>query len=294
MVLSSILNIPVPQLLSGITGVSDITPVNLGPQILYRKCPESEHSTNPVGNLWSHSIIKRGVKLFIHSETSMINYKLWPEIENDIDSFKTRWHKQCDRDRSPWWNEQLLSKWREVCAGDRRFQLSRHAGWCTIRHRKKVPGGTAIFHVDELLGETTVSENLFQVTNIILHIGTCNFDPARTNKVDTIYIESVECIHNVQIKYAGADIMILGVLPRAHRAGRKNDKLNGEIIELNRNLSLLEKEVSYIMYADHDLSFVENCIVRQNLNHQTDKTGMHINEKGSQALSEYLPNVIVE
>ena len=84
---------------------------------------------------------------------------------------------------------------------------------------KQVRGGTAIFDVDELLAESTVPAS--RVTNVILHVGTCDFDPAQTNKIDTIYTEYVECIHNIQLKYPGADIIISGVLSRAPRVGRK-------------------------------------------------------------------------
>ena len=48
------------------------------------------------------------------------------------------------------------------------------------------------------------------------------------------------------------------------------------------------------MFVAHDLSFVEKGMVRQNLYRQTDKTGVHINKRGSQALSENLVNAIVE
>ena len=157
---------------------------------------------------------------------------------------------------------------------------------------KQVRGGTAIFDVDELLAGSTVPAS--RVTNVILHVGTCDFDPAQTNKVDTIYTEYVECIHNIQLKYPGADIIISGVLPRAPRVGRKYEKLNNEILDLNRKLSLLEKEVSNILYVDHDSAFVEKGMVRQSLYRQRDKTGVHINERGSQALSEKLINAIVE
>ena len=104
----------------------------------------------------------------------------------------------------------------------------------------------------------------------------------------------MECIHNVQLRCPGADIIISGVLLRAPRVGSKNEKLIGKIIELNRKLSLLEKEVSNILCVDHDLSFVDKGMVRQNLYHQTGKTEVHINEGGSQALSEKLVNAIVE
>ena len=220
------------------------------------------------------------------------NDKQWSDFENDIDSIESD-------NTSSVIETEVLDEMSSSFQNEGKYVLVIGDSNCRdilydvpFNTEKQVLGGTAIFDVDELLGETTVPAN--KVTNVVLHVGTCDFDPARTNKVDTIYTEYVECIHNVQLRYPGADIIISGVLPRAPRVGRKNEKLNGEILELNRKLSLLEKEVSNIMSVDHDLSFVEKGMVRQNLYRQTDKTGVHINERGSQALSENLVNAIVE
>ena len=220
------------------------------------------------------------------------NDKQWSDFENDIDSIESD-------NTSSVIETEVLDEMSSSFQNERKYVMVIGDSNCRdilydvpFNTEKQVLGGTAIFDVDELLGETTVPAN--KVTNVVLHVGTCDFDPARTNKVDTIYTEYVECIHNVQLRYPGADIIISGVLPRAPRVGRKNEKLNGEILELNRKLSLLQKEVSSIMFVDHDLSFVEKGMVRQNLYRQTDKTGVHINERGSQALSENLVNAIVE
>lgn len=157
---------------------------------------------------------------------------------------------------------------------------------------KQAMGGTAIFDVDTVIQESQIPAD--RVAAVILHVGTCDFDPARPNNVNMIYTEYVDCVHNIQSKYHEADIIISSVLPRAPRVGRSNKRVNNEIQELNQKLRFLEKEVTNIMYADHGSLFIEDGMVKQSLYRQADKTGVHINEKGVQVLGDNLVKALVE
>ena len=103
---------------------------------------------------------------------------------------------------------------------------------------------------ETLLGECTVPKaNIFAV---VLQVGTCDFDPTHTNNVESIYVDYIECIHNIVAQYPGADILIWSILPRAPKGRRSCDKLNAEITELNKKLCMIENEVTNITFVDND------------------------------------------
>ena len=78
-----------------------------------------------------------------------------------------------------------------------------------------VIGGTAIFDIDNLITESTVPAK--QVSAVIIHVGTCDFDPAKKNPVDVMYLEYVECVNGITDMYPNADVVISSILPRAPR-----------------------------------------------------------------------------
>ena len=111
-------------------------------------------------------------------------------------------------------------------------------------------GGAAIFDVETLLDECTVPKA--KVFALVLHVGTCDFDPVRTNNVEPIYADYIECIHNIVAQYPGVDVLISSILPRAPRVRRPCDEINGEITELNKKLCMIENEVTNITFVDNE------------------------------------------
>ena len=86
---------------------------------------------------------------------------------------------------------------------------------------RPVMRGTAIFDVETLLAQCTVPKaNVFA---FVLHVGTCDLDPTRTNNVESIYVDYIEYIHNIVAQYPGADILISSILPRALIGRRSYD-----------------------------------------------------------------------
>ena len=157
---------------------------------------------------------------------------------------------------------------------------------------RQVMGGTAIFDVESLLGECTVPKaNVFAVA---LHVRTCDFDPTRTNNVESIYVDYIECIHNIVAQYPGADILISSILPRASKGRRSYHKLNAEITELNKKLCMIENEVTNITFVDNDRIISDGAFIRQSLYNNNDRTGIHLNDRGAKALTDNLLNGLLE
>ena len=151
---------------------------------------------------------------------------------------------------------------------------------------RQVMGGTAIFDVETLLDECTVPKA--KVFALVLHVGTCDFDSVRTNNVESIYADYIECIHNIVAQYPGADILISSILPRAPRGRRPCDKINGEITELNKKLCMIENEVTNITFVDNDRVISDGGFIKQNLYNKNDRTGIHLNDRGVKALTDNL------
>ena len=157
---------------------------------------------------------------------------------------------------------------------------------------RQVMGGTAIFDIESLLGECTVPKaNVFAV---VLHVGTCDFDPTRTNNVESIYVDYIECIHSIVAQYPGADILISSILPRASKGRRSYDKLNAEITELNKKLCMIENEVTNITFVDNDTIISDGAFIKQSLYNNNDRTGIHLNDRGAKALTDNLLNGLLE
>ena len=157
---------------------------------------------------------------------------------------------------------------------------------------RQVMGGTAIFDVESLLGECTVPKaNVFAV---VLHVGTCDFDHTRTNNVESIYVDYIECIHNIVAQYPGADILISSILPRASKGRRSYEKLNAEITELNKKLCMIENEVTNITFVDNDRIISDGAFIKQSLYNNNDRTGIHLNDRGAKALTDNLLNGLHE
>ena len=117
------------------------------------------------------------------------NDKQWPEIENNIDSIKSD-------DTSSVIETEVLEEMSSSFQHGGKYVLVIGDSNCRdilddvpFNTEKQVLGGTAIFDVDELLGEATVPAN--KVTHVVLHVATCDFDPPRTNNVDSIYIPNM-------------------------------------------------------------------------------------------------------
>ena len=163
---------------------------------------------------------------------------------------------------------------------------------------RQVISGTAIFDIDNLITESTVPAK--QVSAVIIHVGTCDFDPTKKNPVDAMYLEYVECVNGITDMYSNADVVISSILPRAPRKDCTYSQLNTEIMLMNRILTVimmwirlennklckLESDASHIMFIDNYCKFMNNDDVRQELYKAHDKTGVHVNSRGAETLTQ--------
>ena len=148
---------------------------------------------------------------------------------------------------------------------------------------RQVASGTAIFDIETVITDSLLPAN--QVSAIIVHIGTCDFDPAKINNTSAMYSEYVESISSITNTYPDADVLISSILPRVPGTNKSFDELNAEIMDLNNRLCKLENDSPHIMFMDNYCDFMTNDCVRKELYLDRDKTGVLINAKGAETLT---------
>ena len=148
---------------------------------------------------------------------------------------------------------------------------------------RQVASGTAIFDIESVITDSLLPAN--QVSAIIVHIGTCDFDPGKINNTSAMYSEYVEGISSITNTYPDADVLISSILPRVPCTNKSFDGLNAEIMDLNNRLCKLENDAPHIMFMDNYCDFMTNDCIRKELYLDRDKTGVLINAKGAETLT---------
>ena len=154
-------------------------------------------------------------------------------------------------------------------------------------------GGASISDVGSMLEDVEAPAG--DVAAVLIHIGTCDFDSRELNHPEFIYAEFVETINNVSSTYPEADIILSSVLPRAPRAGYENKRINEEVLTLNQLICQLAQMEQRVMgHINNDNGFVTEDGVISELYRHTDRTGVHLNEKGTHILSDKFKESLIE
>ena len=156
----------------------------------------------------------------------------------------------------------------------------------------RTQGGASISDVGSMLED--VEPPAVDVAAVLIHIGTCNFDSRELNHPEFIYAEFVETINNVSSTYPEADMILASVLPRAPRAGYENKIINEEVSTLNQLICQLARMKQRVKFINNDNGFVTEDGVISELYRHTDRTGVHLNEKGIHILSDKIKESLIE
>ena len=126
---------------------------------------------------------------------------------------------------------------------------------------RQVASGTAIFDIESVITDSLLPAN--QVSAIVVHIGTCNLDPAKINNTSAMYLEYLESISSITNTYPDADVLVSSILPRVPGTNKSFDGLDGEIMDLNNRLCKLENDSPHIMFMDNYCDFMTYDCVRK-------------------------------
>ena len=126
---------------------------------------------------------------------------------------------------------------------------------------RQFASGTAIFDIESVITDSLLPAN--QVSAIVVHIGTCDLDPAKINNTSAMYLEYLESISSITNTYPDADVLVSSILPRVPGTNKSFDGLDGEIMDLNNRLCKLENDSPHIMFMDNYCDFMTYDCVRK-------------------------------
>jgi ribA/ribD-fused uncharacterized protein len=163
---------------------------------------------------------------------------------------------------------------------------------CPFNVECVVSGGKGISDVPGSLDRINTLQQDVRVC--LLHVGTCDMDVNADTDVDTVYSEYIESTAHVSSCYPDVEILVSSVPLRASRTYRPNERINKEIQCFNTRLMLLCKQENNLTFVDNDNGLAVNNHASEDLYKPNDKTGVHLNRKGCDILSDNFKEALHE